>query len=188
MTEANSVWLYSPDSASVPIIIFLWMGDIEAYRYSNPWHPCTHIATCTPSLELSFSISLGFPGSGPRHGNPVVPWPVRRNSSPLQPKWKRITNAQVQPKYKMINMIRKMIQKHLERQPNTKLHGTCCLSMAIPCHTSKWSVAPAPMASPIALPLPLPTTCLPEKQSQDGIVPSWANRICTNACANSLYK
>lgn len=188
MTEANSVWLYSPDSASVPIIIFLWMGDIEAYRYSNPWHPGTHIATCTPSLELSFSISLGFPGSGPRHGNPEVPWPVRRNSSPLQPKWKRITNAQVQPKYKMINMIRKMIQKHLERQPNTKLHGTCCLSMAIPCHTSKWSVAPAPMASPIALPPPLPTTCLPEKQSQDGIVPSWANRICTNACANSLYK
>ena len=115
----------------------------------------------------------------------------RRNSSPLKPKWKRITNdtvdkyIQVQPKFR-INMISKMMQKCLEQQPNS-IHATCCLSMAFPCHTSKWSVAPAPMASPIALPPPLPTTCLPEKQSQDGIIPSWADRICTSARANSFY-
>lgn len=103
------------------------MGDIEAYRYSNAWHPCTHIATCTPSLELGFSISLGFPGSGPRHGNPEVPWPVRRNSSPLQPKWKRITKAQVQPKSKNNNDT----ENDTETPRATTKHQTTCYMLLV---------------------------------------------------------
>jgi len=172
MIGANSVWLYSPDSVHLypSSSSYEWetskltgtvMLDIPVLT-SQPVHQVLNSASQSPWVSQAVGHATEIPRfhdlfDGTRHHC------SQNERESLRPKYN------LNPK---IIMIRKMIQKHLERQPNTKLHATCCLSMPIPCHTSKWSVAPAPMASPIALPPPLPTTCLPEKQSQDGIVPS----------------